>query len=77
MVRFINGGFSPEVAQSILRLDFRKRDHVLMAKLQAKASMGTLTAKDKEKLNEYLRAADMLAILQSKARQSLKPRKGA
>jgi hypothetical protein len=77
MVRFINGGFSPEVAQSILRLDFRKRDHLLMAKLQAKASKGTLTAKDEEKLNEYLRAADMLAILQSKARQSLKPQKGA
>ena len=77
MVRFINGGFSPEVAQSILRLDFGKRDHVFMAKLQAKASMGTLTARDKEKLNEYLRAADMLAILQSRARQSLKPRKGA
>jgi hypothetical protein len=77
MVRFINGGFSPEVAQSILRLDFAKKDHVRMAKLQAKASAGTLTEKDKEKLNQYLRMADMLAILQSKARRSLQPRKGA
>ena len=77
MVRFINGGFSAEVAQAILRLDFPKKDHLRMARLQAKASEGALAEKDKEKLNEYLRAADMLAILQSKARQSLQPRKGA
>ena len=77
MSQFINGGFSPDVARSILRLDFPKRDHLRMARLQAKASKGTLTSTEREKLEEFLRAADTLAILQSKARQSLKRQKGA
>jgi len=77
MAQFINGGFSPDVARSILRLDFSKRDHMRMARLQAKASHTTLTGREREKLEELLRAADMLAILQSKARQSLKRQKGA
>jgi hypothetical protein len=77
MAQFISGGFSPDVARSILRLDFSKRDHLGMARLQAKASNGTLTSREREKLEELLRAADMLAILQSKARQSLKRQKGA
>ena len=72
MAQFIKGGFSPDVARSILRLDFSKRDHLRMARLQAKASNGMLTSREREKLEELLRAADLLAILQSKARQSFK-----
>jgi hypothetical protein len=71
MARLMNGGFSAELARSVLRLDFSKPDHERMARLQAKASRGTMTAKDRELLEEYLRAADMLALLQSNARRSL------
>lgn len=67
-----NDDLGPEAARSILRLRFRKDDHARMARLQAKASKGTLTAGDREQLDEYLRVADMLAVLQSKARKSLK-----
>jgi hypothetical protein len=72
MVQFINGGMSPELARTILKWGFSKKDHHRMAKLQAKASQGNLTAADQEELDQYLRAADMLAILQSKARRAIK-----
>ncbi len=77
MVRFINGPLSPELAKSILKWDFPKKDHQRMGKLQAKASQGNLTSKDRKELEVYLRAADLLAILQSKARRALKLGKGA
>jgi hypothetical protein len=63
---------SADAAKSILRIDFPKSDHHRMAQLQAKANRGTLKPEDREELDEYLRVADMLAILQAKARTSLK-----
>lgn len=72
MTRLINGSLSAELAECILSWDFPKKDHRRMAKLQAKASEGTLTAKDRVQLEQYLGAADLLAILQSKARRTLK-----
>jgi hypothetical protein len=77
MARLIHGSLPVDVARSVLHLDFSKRDHERMARLQRKASEGTLTARDQELHEEYLRAADMLAILQSRARRSLKRQKGA
>jgi hypothetical protein len=62
----------PEAARSILRLDFPARDHRRMKRLSAKASAGTLTPDDRVELEEYLRVADLLALLQAKARKSLK-----
>lgn len=67
-----NADLTPEAARSILRLDFPKRDHKRMASLSAKASAGTLTERDRAELEDYLRVADLLALLQSKARKSLK-----
>ena len=43
-----------------------------MGRLQAKASKGTLTNVEKDELAEYLRVDDMLALLQAKARNSLR-----
>jgi hypothetical protein len=63
---------SPEAARSLLRLDFPKKDHRRVAKLSGKASQGALTAAERKELNEYLRVSDLLALLQSKARRSLK-----
>jgi hypothetical protein len=77
MSRLINGSFPAEIARFVLRLDFAKRDHQQMARLQAKASERTLNSKDRAELENYLRAADILALLQSKARRSLKRQKGA
>ena len=62
---------SPEVAQAFLRLDFRETDHARMAELSVLVQEGRLKEEEREELNEYIRVADMLAVLQSKARRSL------
>ncbi len=62
---------SPEAAKSLLRWDFRDSDHARMLDLSASAQAGTLTPDEREELDEYLRVADMLAVIQSKARKSL------
>jgi hypothetical protein len=67
-----NDDLSPEAARSILRLNFPERDHRRVAMLSAKASAGTLTPDEQEELGEYLRVSDLLALLQSKARLSLR-----
>jgi hypothetical protein len=67
-----NDDLSPDAARSILRLDFPKKDHARVRKLSAKASAGKLSDDERQKLEEYLRVSDLLALLQSKARLSLK-----
>lgn len=62
---------TPEAAHFFLRLDFPDQDHDRMAELSTKAQGSLLTAAEREELNEYLRVADLLAVLQSKARRSL------
>ena len=43
-----------------------------MEALSLKAQQGTLTSKERADLEEYVRVSDLLAILQSKARTSLR-----
>jgi hypothetical protein len=66
------GDLPPAVARYLLGLEFRKEDHRRMAKLSAKASKGTLTDDEREELAEYVRVGHQLAMMQSKARQSLR-----
>jgi hypothetical protein len=63
---------SPEAARSILKLTFQSADQARVDTLSAKAQEGILTSKEHDELGEYIRVADMLAMLQSKARLSLK-----
>jgi hypothetical protein len=67
-----NDNLTPEVAQYILRLDFPRKDHQRLQRLSAKASAGTLSDKERAELDDYLRIADLLALMQSKARRALK-----
>ena len=62
----------PVTARYILKMDFRESDHKRMEKLSAKAQKGTLTAEERSVLEEYIRVSDLLAIMQSKARRSLR-----
>ena len=62
---------APEAARTFLDLDFPKEDHQRVAELSAKATEGSLSVDEREELDEYMRVADLLAILQSKARLSL------
>jgi hypothetical protein len=64
--------FPPEMARYVLNLDFRQSDHKRMEKLSLKAQKGTLTPKEQAELDGYIRVSDLLAIIQSKARRSLK-----
>jgi hypothetical protein len=63
---------SPDAAHSLLALDFQEKDHARMAELSAMAQSGAITPEESEELQEYLQVADLLAVLQSKARRSLK-----
>jgi len=66
---------SAGAARSILQLDFPPKDHDRVSELSGKASAGSLSEEERAELNEYVLVADLLAILQSKARRSLQ-RKG-
>ncbi len=63
---------SAEAAQALLRLDFNADDRTRMNQLAAKNRAGKLTPTEEQELNSYIRVGQMLGILQSKARRSLR-----
>lgn len=65
----------PVAARYILKMSFRESDHKRMEKLSSKAQKGTLTERERSLLEEYIRVSDLLAIMQSKARRSLRKSK--
>ena len=67
-----NGDLCPEAARFFLDLDLPQADHDRMAELASKAGTADLTPDEREELAEYARVGDLLALLQSKARKSLK-----
>jgi hypothetical protein len=70
-----DGNLSAELAAYILKLDFPREDHRRYAKLSAKASGNSLSDHEQAELDDLITANDVLAILQSKARQSLNKRR--
>ena len=62
-------------ATTIVDLDFSSADRERMDQLAEKANAGTLTARDRKDALTYNRVAHVLALLQSKARQSLQTKK--
>jgi hypothetical protein len=62
---------SPDTARKLLELRFSPADHDRVAVLSVKAREGALTREERNELDLYTRAADLLAILQSRARRSL------
>lgn len=65
----------PESAQTLLALDFTPADRKRMDELAEKASAGTLTARERNDAETYNRVAHLLALLHSKARQSLRAKR--
>jgi hypothetical protein len=63
---------SPDTAQTLLKLRFDEYHHERFNLLTAKAREASLTPSEQEDLDEYIQTADILAIVQSKARQALK-----
>jgi len=69
------GNLRRAAAETIIDLDFSISDRERMCDLAEKASAGTLTARERKDAQNYNRVAHVLALLQSKARQSLRARK--
>lgn len=65
-------GLSPEAARSIMSLTFDPADVARMNELSREASEGSLSEEEQDELDRYERVGHLLAILQSKARVSLK-----
>ena len=63
---------SVDAAESLMRLSFSPADLRRMNQLAEKNRQGRLQPSEEEELNNFLRAGQLLGILQSKARQSLK-----
>ena len=62
----------PEAARAFLGLDFQPEDQERMRLLAAKAADGKLTPDEEVEIESYNRVGHILALLQSKARLSLK-----
>ena len=62
----------PDLARYILEIDFTSHDVKRMARLSLRAEEGKLSRAERAELEEYLRVADTIALMQSKARRSLK-----
>ena len=63
---------SPETARHLLDLSFSRSHQQQVDALSQKARAGSLTPAERAELDEFIRVADLLAILQSRARQALK-----
>lgn len=64
-------GLTRPLAESILALDFPQYDADRIAELSGKANEGRLTEFEEAELEAYVNVGDLLALWQSKARQSL------
>ena len=71
------GGFSEEHARYVLSLDFTAEEHDRYAELAAKAQEGNLNPDEQADLDDFLAVNAMLAVLQSKARISLRKHSSA
>ena len=65
-------GMSPDTARRLLQLDFDPAEKARVTVLSQKAQEGTLLLDEQAELDEFIRVADALAVLQSRARQALR-----
>lgn len=69
------GDLTHEAAQTFLQFDFGVADRKRMDDLAEKARTGILTPHERRDAENYNHVAHLLALLQSKARRSLRARK--
>src|SRR5262245_56526537 len=63
---------SPTVARHVLKLKFSEQDQARMHDLAAKNRAGKLSTEEAEEFDNFVKVGDLLALLQSKARQRLR-----
>jgi hypothetical protein len=71
LVKPKRAGFSPQVAEALLKLDFDQADRDRMHELAVKGQEGSLTKAEEEELDCYCRVGYFVDLLRSKARLSL------
>lgn len=69
-VRPDESSFSPTTAKAILKLGFSKQQRAEVEKLLDKNNQGTISAKERKKLEVYVRVGDFLSLLKAKIRYS-------
>ena len=67
-----NPTLTPEAAAGILQLGYSEADHARMAELAGKSNAGTLTPEERRELESYVFVGDVLSLMKSKARLSLR-----
>lgn len=67
-----NPTLTPEAAAGILQLGYSEADHSRMAELARKSNDGNLTPEERREYESYVFVGDVLSLLKSKARLSLK-----
>ena len=63
------------LARFVVKLDFSEQDKARMHDLAVKNQQGLISAAELEELDNYVKAGDLLGLLQSKARRTLRRRK--
>ena len=66
------GDLAPDLARYILTLDFGPEDKARMHDLAVRNQSGSLPTAESDELQNYVKVGHLLALLQSKARKSLK-----
>jgi hypothetical protein len=72
-----NPTWTPEAAQAVLQLGYCEGDHQRMEELAQKSNRGELTVDEHRELEGYVFVGDVLALLKSKARASLRAHSSA
>lgn len=71
------GTLSRAAAEAILEIRFSKEDDLRVTELAERCNAGTLSEDEAREYEGYVSAANLLALMQSKARLSLKQRTSA
>jgi hypothetical protein len=66
----------PNVARSVLAWKFPDRDVTRVRKLQEKNNAGTISTAERRELENYVRVGQFVAVIQARARLTLKNGRG-
>jgi len=77
LIQAENGNFAHHLARYVLTLGFSQADQDRMNNLAVRSQDGSLSAIEREELQNYVRSGHLLALLHSKARKSLKRRRAS
>jgi hypothetical protein len=69
------GDLPRDLARYVLTLGFGGEDQARMKELAERNQEGNLSSQEQEELRNYVKAGHLLALLHSKARKSLNPKK--